>query len=481
MRVIAPFMLAAAIGCGSERAPLTHSMTGVGGAAGANAHGPGAPDTTGGSPQGGSEVPGMTGGIGGSSGSTNSLGGATGTSGSGGGGIGKGGIGASAGGIAGAAASLGGAGAGATGGVAGGGGATIADLPLKGEILAAMRRANDYFMAKWPDPGEAIVTDQTRPSNIWTRAVYYEGLMALDAVDHDADLVDYAVRWGESHAWGLRNGPSTRSADDQCAGQTYIELYRMNPEPQRIADIGSSLDAMVASSGVADWTWIDAIQMAMPAFAKLGALRADGKYFDKAYALYANTKNAQGASGLYDETDHLWWRDGDFDPPYAEPNGQDCFWSRGNGWVYAALVRVLDAIPTDEPHRTEYVADFRAMSDALAAVQRSDGFWNVNLHDPTHFGGKELTGTALFTYGMAWGVRQGILDAGSFAPKAALAWKAMVADALRPDGSLGYVQGSGKQPSDGQPVTYDSVPDFEDFGLGCFLLAGSESVKLAPP
>ena len=29
-----------------------------------------------------------------------------------------------------------------------------------------------------------------------------------------------------------------------------------------------------------------------------------------------------------------------------------------------------------------------------------------------------------------------------------------------------------------QPVTYKSVPDFEDYGVGCFLLAGTEVYKL---
>jgi len=40
------------------------------------------------------------------------------------------------------------------------------------------------------------------------------------------------------------------------------------------------------------------------------------------------------------------------------------------------------------------------------------------------------------------------------------------------------VQETGKKPKDGQPVTYDKVPDFEDYGLGCFLLAGTEVYKL---
>jgi len=50
---------------------------------------------------------------------------------------------------------------------------------------------------------------------------------------------------------------------------------------------------------------------------------------------------------------------------------------------------------------------------------------------------------------------------------------------VHPDGKLGFVQGTGAQPKDSQPVTYDKTPNFEDFGLGCFLLAGSEVYKLA--
>ena len=54
----------------------------------------------------------------------------------------------------------------------------------------------------------------------------------------------------------------------------------------------------------------------------------------------------------------------------------------------------------------------------------------------------------------------------------------MCKEAVHKDGKLGYVQGTGKEPKDGQPVTYTSTPDFEDYGLGCFLLAGTEIYKL---
>lgn len=55
--------------------------------------------------------------------------------------------------------------------------------PGKKNILKPLRLANEYFMNKWPDPGKPIVTNRERPSNIWTRAVYYEGLMALYSID----------------------------------------------------------------------------------------------------------------------------------------------------------------------------------------------------------------------------------------------------------------------------------------------------------
>jgi unsaturated rhamnogalacturonyl hydrolase len=351
-------------------------------------------------------------------------------------------------------------------------------LPKKKQVLKTLRLTNDYFMKAWPDPGKEITTNKTRPSNLWTRAVYYEGLMALYKVDKQQRYIDYAVDWGQKHKWGLRNGRNTRDADDQAAGQTYIDLYLLDPQPERIQDIKFSVDNMVNSPKVDDWHWIDALQMAMPVFARLGKVYKDNAYYEKMYALYNYAKTVQGGNGLYNPTDDLWWRDKDFVPPYKEPNGEDCYWSRGNGWVVAALVRVLEIMPKDAPHREEYQKTYLEMINALVPLQRPDGYWNVSLHDPTNFGGKEVSGTSLFIYGMAWGVNNGLLDAKFYNPIIAKAWNAMAKEAVHPNGFLGYVQGTGKEPKDGQPVTYTSKPDFEDYGLGCFLLAGTEIMKM---
>lgn len=351
-------------------------------------------------------------------------------------------------------------------------------LPARKKTLAALRLTNQYFMNKWPDAGKTIITNKERPSNIWTRAVYYEGLMALHNVDPQQAYVDYAVQWGEKHKWGLNGGVNTRNADNQACGQTYIDLYLMDRKEERIRDIKASMDNMVQSAKADDWHWIEALQMGMPVLTRLGVLYKDTSYFRKMYDLYAFSKYKHGGKGLYNATEGLWWRDKDFVPPYKEPNGDDCYWSRGNGWVVAALVRTLEMLPKDDPNYQEYLSDYLSMCKALLPLQRNDGYWNVSLQDPTHFGGKEATGTSLFVYGFTWGVNKGLLHSKTYKPVIAKAWSALLKESVHPNGFLGWVQGTGKEPKDGQPVSYTSMPDFEDYGLGCFLLAGSEVLKM---
>lgn len=116
------------------------------------------------------------------------------------------------------------------------------------------------------------------------------------------------------------------------------------------------------------------------------------------------------------------------------------------------------------------------MTIALASAQRSDGYWNASLVS-TNYAGPEMTGTALFLYGMAWGIRNGILPSEKYRPICDKAWKAIAA-CVHESGFLGYNQGTGADPSTGQPVTFNSTPDFEDYGTGCWLLGATEYYKL---
>jgi hypothetical protein len=75
---------------------------------------------------------------------------------------------------------------GSSGGTTSSAAVTVAGLPSPAAVLEAMHRANDWFMGAHPDATADIVTNKTRPSNLWTRAAYYEGLMGLYNVEPDS-------------------------------------------------------------------------------------------------------------------------------------------------------------------------------------------------------------------------------------------------------------------------------------------------------
>jgi hypothetical protein len=146
----------------------------------------------------------------------------------------------------------------------------------------------------------------------------------------------------------------------------------------------------------------------------------------------------------------------------------------------------MDVLPTNDLHYAEYLQTFQDMAVALKAVQRSDGFWNVNLAYTNDYPGPESSGTACFTYGLAWGINHGYLDSNTYLPTVINGWNVLAIGALHhstgaDNGFLGYEQSTGSKPADGQPVTYTSVPNFDDFGLGLFLLAGSQIYQLSSP
>ena len=215
------------------------------------------------------------------------------------------------------------------------------ELPDRRETMKAIVKVNDYFMKKWPDAGLAtFVGNKMRPSSLWTRAVYYEGLMALYTINPQDRYFKYMYEWGEAHKWTPRGGNTTRDADNYCCSQTYIDMYRITRDWRMIQNAKVNADMIVNTPQNGDWWWIDAIQMGMPVLAKMGNVTGEQKYYDKMWYMYAHPRNIEGGNGMYNPKDGLWWRDRDFDPPYKEPNGEDCYWSRGNGWVYAALERV---------------------------------------------------------------------------------------------------------------------------------------------
>ena len=113
------------------------------------------------------------------------------------------------------------------------------------------------------------------------------------------------------------------------------------------------------------------------------------------------------------------------------------------------------------------------MAPALRAIQGGDGMWRSSLYDPNQFPNPETSGTGFFTYGLAWGIRSGLLPAAGYTNAVMLAWQGLTNLALNADGRVGYVQGIGAGPANPSPASTT------DFGVGAFLLACSEIYLLS--
>ncbi len=212
------------------------------------------------------------------------------------------------------------------------------------------------------------------------------------------------------------------------------------------------------------WSWCDALYVAAPAFATIANITGCDDYREFMNREFWNTKEY-----LYSPSDSLIFRDSRFFTA-KEPNGEKVFWGRGNGWVLAALARVMDLLPDNYPDRARYEAMFAEMAAKLIRLQGADGFWRASLLDSEDYPSPESSATGLISFGLWWGINEGLLDEDLFLPAAQSAWGALVS-AVQPSGKLGWVQPIGDTPE------HLSHEKNEAYGTAALVLTGGEILK----
>jgi hypothetical protein len=234
--------------------------------------------------------------------------------------------------------------------------------------------------------------------------------------------------------------------------------YLMKHWPQT-----DNLDFMVVANQE-KWSWCDALYVAAPTFATIANITGCDEYREFMNREFWNTKEY-----LYSPSDSLIFRDSRFFTQ-EEPNGNKVFWGRGNGWVLAALARVMNLLPEDYPDIDKYESMFKEMASKLVRLQGQDGFWRASLLDPDSYPSPESSATGLISYGLWWGINKGLLDENIFLPAAKASWTALVS-AVQPCGKLGWVQPIGDTPEHLSPEKN------EVYGTAALVLAGGEILK----
>ena len=327
----------------------------------------------------------------------------------------------------------------------------------KADLAKAMKIVADWQLMRQP----AV------PQTDWTWAALYTGFMGVpDAVA--GDKYKKAMQdLGDKLKW--QPGPRVEHADDQAVGQMFLEQYFIHKDAKMLDPMKARLDQEIATPDDPAkplWWWCDALFMAPPVYADMAKATGDKKYLDFMDREWNITTDL-----LYDKDKHLYSRDATFLNKH-EKNGENLFWSRGNGWVMGGTVRVLKQLPKDSPLRPKYVTLLKEMSAEALAIQSKDGLWRPGLLDADSYPLPEVSGSAFITYALAYGVNEKILDKKTYWPAVEKAWAGMLTHVYA-DGRLGAIQ-----PVGAAPGAYTETSSY-NYGVGAYLLAGSEIYRTA--
>lgn len=328
-----------------------------------------------------------------------------------------------------------------------------------------------------------VSTPLLHPPADWTNAALYAGMSDWASIAGVDTYYEWLKDIGNKNNWTyyIHDNPLRRyHADDYCVGQMYIELYRKYKDKKMIRPLQNYLDRILNDPAKGDlqfvntdsywstqrWSWCDALFMGPTVWAKMANVTGKKKYLEFMFNEYKATTDY-----LFDNEENLYFRDSNYFVR-KEANGEKIFWGRGNGWVFAGLPVIIRELPVKYQNRDYFVTIFKKMAAKLITLQQPDGSWHASLLDPDSYPNPEMSATAFFVFGIAWGIDNGYLDKTTYLPAVVKGWKSMVRS-VWPDGKVGYIQPIGADP---KAVTKDMT---EVYGVGGFLMAGTQLYMLA--
>ena len=199
-----------------------------------------------------------------------------------------------------------------------------------------------------------------------------------------------------------------------------IMYYKQLSEAKKYADEGYSWQTRL---------WVDDMFMITDLQAQAYLVTGDKKYIDRAareMALYLD--RIQRPNGLF-----------------YHHTGTPFFWGRGDGWMAVGMAEMLRMLPKDNPYLPRIKAAYLQMMETLLRYQAYDGMWRQIIDDPNSW--KETSSTAMFTYAMILGVKNGWLDRKIYGTAARKAWITLLSYLDEKDNLRNVCEGTGARNS----------------------------------
>jgi len=298
--------------------------------------------------------------------------------------------------------------------------AAAAVLALATSLLPAQQ---DVF-SNWPkgrspeEVGKRLAEHFVASPHQYTKTIHYSevctwyGALTYAQLTKNVELRNALIKKYEPLLPGGAEAsriPERHHVDDSIFGIISLEIAIQTGDKKQLAVGKAWADRQWENpqpDGLSAETryWVD--DMYMLTILQLEAYRATGdkKYLDRdAKEMVSYLDKLQEPNGLFHHA---------ADVPF--------FWGRGDGWFAAGMAEILRSLPADHPDRPRIMKGYKLMMESLLKYQGKDGMWRQLIdHDDSW---PESSSTAMFSFAMITGVKNGWLDTATYGPAARKAW-----------------------------------------------------------
>ncbi len=323
----------------------------------------------------------------------------------------------------------------------------IAALSLVFSLAAMVAPAQQDYFSNWPEGrspqevGKRLAEHFVTSPHQYTATIHYSevcawyGALTYAQLTHDDALRDALIKKYQPLMPGGTEAdriPQRHHVDDSIFGIISLEIAIQTKDAKQL-EIGKGwADRQWENpqpDGLSGETryWID--DMYMLTILQLEAYRATGdkKYLDRdANEMVSYLDKLQQPNGLFFHAP---------DVPF--------YWGRGDGWVAAGMAEMLRTLPENHPQRARILKGYRLMMSALINYQGKDGMWRELIDRDDAW--PESSSSAMFSFAMITGVKNGWLDAASYGPAARKAWIAVTGFIDQNNDITSVCEGTGKK------------------------------------